>query len=349
MNNRGWMPLLRIMLGGLAASLLLLTGPSALAQDHAAHQADAHATHQMSPEMLAVLRDRIPAYREYTDQQIGLEMQMMGPNEFRYLSDDGLRGETGVLVLIHGFGETGNRVMAEAVQPLAGIFPAAMAAGMSMMGSEHIQSAMDALQAHGAQRIVVVPMVSSRANTLIYQWQYIFGMREHGGFYDVPRVHTDARIIMTDPPADHPLITRIILDHALELSTNPANEVLFVLAHGPIHEAENQAQLETMAGQARRLQELGGFSRVEGVTLQDDAAPAVRAGNVAALRSKIEAATAAGKQVLIVTDLLAARSIQWKIERDLAGLDYKFSVKGITQHPEFRRWFQETVMSAMKQ
>lgn len=343
----------RPLLGWAVACLMALsmvTGADTSANspgNHSAHT-NSHSAHQMSDEMLSVLRERVPSYRSYTDQQIALEMQMMGPNEQRYLSSPDLQGETGLLVLIHGFGETGNRIMSEAVQPMAGIFPTAMAAGMSMMGAEHIQQALDELTAAGSRTVIVVPMVSSANNTLIYQWQYIFNERDQGGFYDVPRVSTDARIIMADPPAGHPLITQIVLDHALEISEDPATETLFLVAHGPIHDKENRQQLAVLAGQARRIRELGGFAEVIPLTLQDDAAPEVRARNVAQLRQLIEQATAKGRRSLIVTDLLAARSIQWKIERDLAGLDYVFSVKGISMHPDFTRWFSEDVMAALK-
>ena len=333
-----------LLLMCLVISTLVFSAPAVAQMDHSQHEMG---NHQMSPEMLKVMRERIPKYQESTDQQIALEMQMMGPNQMRYLSDPSLHAETGLLVLIHGFGETGDRIMTEAVAPMAKIFPTAMAGGMSMMGSDHIQKALDAITKAGAKTIVVVPMASSTDNTLIYQWQYIFGLREHGGFYDVPRVKTDAKIIMADPPAGHPMITRIILDHAKEISKDPANEVLFVIAHGPVHEKENRMQLERMEKQARQIKELGGFSKVVPVTLQDDAKRAVRAKNVENLRHMIEQAQADGKRVLIVTDLLAARSIQWKIDRDLDGLDYEFSVKGISQHPDFVRWFREDVMDAL--
>lgn len=336
----------------LALALLLIPGTQVLAQDHSEHEGSMETMthggdHQMTPEMLAVLRERLPKLRESSDQQIALEMNMMGPNKSRYLSDASVHGETGVLVLIHGFGPTGDRIMTDAVLPLAGIFPTAMSAGMSMMGSEHIQQSLDDLTAAGAKTVIVVPLVSAKRNTLIYQWQYIFGLREHGGYYDVPLVSTDAKIIMAEPPAGHPLIMEIVLDHAVEMSIDPENEVVFIVAHGPVHEEENRAQLKAMAVQAEKIRKLGGFSYVEGVTLQDDAPLAVRAANVAALRKKVEAATADGKRVLIVTDLLAARSVQWKIDRDLAGLDYEFSVKGISMHENFVRWFKEDVMVAI--
>ena len=352
MGNLKKYRLRRLLATGVVVMLATLFASPALAQDHSAHQ-DAggtmsHGDHEMTPKMLAVLRERIPAYRQYPDQQIMLEMQMMGPNKSRYLSPPDQRGETGVLVLIHGFGETGDRIMSEAVQPMAGIFPTSISAGMSMMGSAHIQQSLDDLGAAGSEKIIVIPMVSSKRNTLIHQWQYVFGEREYGSYYDVPRVTTDARVVMADPPAGHPLITEIVLDHALDLSTDPADEAVIIVAHGPIHEDDNQAQLAAMAPQAKRIRERGGFASVEGITLQDDAAPAIRAKNVAKLRAMIEAAQADGKRVLIVTDLLAARSIQWKIERDLEGLDYAFSVKGISMHPNFTRWYQETIMEAMQ-
>ncbi|MDJ0929293.1 MAG: hypothetical protein QNJ73_16770 [Gammaproteobacteria bacterium] len=332
--------------------LITLVGLSLSAQDHAGHAGGAretsHGGHEMTAEMLAVLRERIPAYRDYPDQQILLEMQMMGPDKSRYLSAPDQQGETGVLVLIHGFGPTGDRIMSEAVQPLAGIFPTSMSAGMSMMDSAHIQQSLDDLTRAGAETIVVVPMVSSKRNTLIHQWQYVFGERDRGAYYDAPQVSTAARVIMAEPPAEHPLITQIVLDHALELSADPAKEAVIIVAHGPIHADDNQAQLEAMIPQAARIRQRGGFASVEGTTLQDDAAPDIRARNVEKLRGMIETAQADGKRVLIVTDLLAAQSIQWKIERDLIGLDYEFSAKGISMHPNFTRWYQETILEAMQ-
>ncbi len=335
-------------------ALLVISGATAFAQDHSEHQGPevetmSHGDHQMTPEMLAALRERIPALQVSTDQQVALQMQMMGPNQSRYLSAESLRGDVGLLVLIHGFGETGDRIMTEAVQPMATIFPSAMGAGMAMMGAEHIQKSLDDLQNAGVKTVVVVPMAASKRNTLMYQWEYILGFRDHGGYYDVPRVQTDAKIVMAEPPAAHPQITRIILDHAVELSTDPDDEVVFIIAHGPIHDDENREQLAVMAEQAKRIRKLGGFSDVEGVTLQDDAAPKVRDANIAKIREKIEAATADGKRVLIVTSLLAARSIQWKIERDFAGLDYEFSVKGVSMHPDFVNWFQENVSHTLTQ
>ncbi|MFQ5635650.1 MAG: hypothetical protein ACE5G3_10030, partial [Gammaproteobacteria bacterium] len=134
----------------LVLPALLHWGIAAGAQDHAGHNSAArtmsHGDHQMTPEMISVMRERIPRYRELSDQEIALNMKMMEGNKSRYLSPDKMHADAGLLVLIHGFGETGDRIMREAVQPMAGIFPAAMSAGMSMMDSAHIQKSVDDLE-----------------------------------------------------------------------------------------------------------------------------------------------------------------------------------------------------------
>lgn|GEM_PF-300578 len=305
-------------------------------------------SNMITPEQYAILRDRVPHYKEYTDEQILLEMQMMGGNDWRYLSPEGTTGNTGILVLIHGFGPTGDRVMRDAVKPLGKIFPTAIAAGMSMMGSDHIQAALDKLTEVGAKTIIVVPLVSTEYNSLAYQWDYVFGKRAHGSFLDIPQVKTKAKLLFVKPIEDSPLAAEIILDHAKDLSTDPANELVIIVAHGPHWDKENQENLKILSNLGKTVKQEGGFSDVQVLTLQDDAPMAVRAANVKKLRAMISKADDAGKNVIIVTNLLAARSIQWKIERDLKGLDYKFSVKGISEHPNFAVWLREQVMDTLK-
>jgi hypothetical protein len=61
-----------------------------------------HDDHEMTPEMFAQLREKTPLYREYSDQEIRLSMQMMGPNYSTYVSNKNLVGEIGVIGLGHG-------------------------------------------------------------------------------------------------------------------------------------------------------------------------------------------------------------------------------------------------------
>lgn len=328
------------------------------AMDHSNMDHSAHSTardelgrslygmkHEMSPAMVKELREKVALYRNYSDAEIALSMEMMGPEYAWYISPPGVKGEQGLLILTHGFREQGDKIFRERVQPMANIFPTALGIGMAMMMSDHIQVALDDLVAAGAEEIVVVPVVSSASNELYRQWLYIFGRQENAEFATVPRVKTSAAVRIIPPPGDNPLVAEILLDHAMEISTDPKSEVVIIAGHGPSGDADNAKELKVLAGLARVIREDGGFAAVEGITLQDDSAPEVRAANVKKLRAMVESAQKSGKRVLVVTNLIGARTIQAKLREDLKGLDYKFNNKGIAQHDNFMKWMGEAVRS----
>jgi len=97
---------------------------------------------------------------------------------------------------------------------------------------------------------------------------------------------------------------------------------------------------------AKIVEEDGGFVAAHAVTLQDDAPPEVRAANVERLRALVEGAAKDGRDVLVVTNLIGARTIHAKLRKDLKGLDYKFNAKGISQHDNFTTWIGEIVRAA---
>jgi hypothetical protein len=281
--------------------------------------------HNVTPAMANELRANIPLFADYSDAEIDLSMEMMGSNYEWYLSNAAVSGEQGLLLLMHGFRERGDAAFKEEMQPMATIFPTAMAAGMSMMMSDHIRWGVKDLEAAGVKTIVVVPIVSTKYNTMMRQWQYIFGQYDEASYATVPQVQTSAQILIANPPGDNPLVAEILLDHAMDISEDPANEVVIIAAHGPSFEEDNQA-----------------------ITLQDDAPKSIRDRNVAKLRAMVEGAQADGKQVLVVTNLIGTRTIQAKLREDLKGLDFKFNKNGIAGHSNFMKWMGEAVREQLE-
>jgi sirohydrochlorin cobaltochelatase len=328
--------------------------------DHSDHDMSGHSSerddmgrrlhgmkHQVTPEVLDQLRENVRGWEEISAEEVALSMQMMGSNYEWYISDDDLKGRTGVLILLHGFRDRGDKVFKDQLQPYAEIFPTALAMGMSMMMSQHIQLGIDDLTAAGAERIVVVPIVSTEFNTMIRQWQYIFGEYDEAQYASVPKVQTDLEVVFADPIGDDPLVAEILLDYASQISTDPANEVVIIAAHGPSEDDDNVKQLALMDNIAKVVREDGGYAAVKTATLQDDAPPEVRDANVEKLRGMIESATDDGKQVIVVTNLIGAYTIQSKLRKDLNGLDYNFNAKGLVQHESFIEWIGETVRAQM--
>ncbi len=303
--------------------------------------------HNVTPEVANELRAKIPLFAPYSDAEIGLSMEMMGSNYAWYLSEDDLTGSQGVLLLLHGF-KNADANFKQQVEGMSSIFPMAMAPGMSMMMSDHIQLAVKDIEAAGAETIVVVPIVSTRYNTMLRQWQYIFGLEEEASYASVSRVETDSKILFTNPPGDDPLVAEILLDHAYEISTNPAEEYVIIAAHGPSFAADNVKTLAELESLAKIMREDGDFAGVGAMTLQDDAPPEIRDANVAKLRGMVEAATARGESVLVVTNLIGTRTIQSKLRKDLKGLDYKFNKNGLVANPTFMKWMGEAIREQLE-
>jgi hypothetical protein len=322
----------------LSIAIFLVAQQAALSQEH-----EHHGDHAMTPEMFAELREKVPLYREFTDEQIMANMARMGPNFQVYLSAAELTGEVGVLALGHGFGENGNRQFQDAFAPVADSHPTAVGLGMAMMTSEHIQTAVDALTGAGARTLIVIPATTVDNGGLVLQWQYIFGQRENAPWMSVPRVKTDAQVILAPTPTTDPLMSVILLDYAREYSEEPKSEVVAIISHGPVGEEENRRELSILEEYAVYLRANSEFAEVRAFTLQDDAPSVVRSDNISALRDWVQKAREDGKRVIVLTNLLVKGSVHAKIERDLEGLDYAFNRKGVMLHPVFGNWIQQVI------
>jgi sirohydrochlorin cobaltochelatase len=330
------------MAGFSALAVALACAWPAVAQQYEV-RAPSGMAHSMDKESLDVLRAKVPSYRTMSDDEINASMGRMPPDWTWYGSPDSVKDEIGVLVIAHGSGTNGDRVLQEGVSPLAQKQPTAIGYGMAMMSSFHIQDALDKLTSAGAKTIVVVPAVVTEQSSIYRQWAYLFGRRDDSAYLDVDRVKTKAKVIMAPAMDEHPLVTQILLDHAKAISTTPDNEVVIVLGHGPTFDHENEIELQHIATHAKRIKDQGKFFDAKGLTLQDDAPEATRAANVKKLRTWVSDANAAGKTPLVVGYLISTRGIQDKIAEDLTGLSYKFQTKGLSAHPNFTAWIRTSV------
>ena len=119
-------------------------------------------------------------------------MSRMTPDTAVYLSTPAVRDSIGVLGLGHGYAGDGNDQFKAGYAGVATEHPTAVGLGMSMMGSSHIQAAVNQLEAAGATTIIVLPSETSQTSSLSRHWHYIFGLTDNSGYLEVPRVQTKA-------------------------------------------------------------------------------------------------------------------------------------------------------------
>lgn len=323
-------------------SFALIVSWPVTAQEHAYD----HDHHAMTDEQFAELREKVPLYREMTNEQIIDNMQGMGAGLEMYVSGEEIVDKIGVLALGHGFGPDGNELFRSAYVSTAAKHPTSLALGMAMMSSDFIQAAVDDLTAAGAETILVVPVTTLKSGKLHGQWSYIFGGQDDAPWLSVPRVESDARIVFGPTPSDGPIISEILLDYAKQASREPENEAVALISHGATNAEANAHELTVLEQHANAIRSGSSFAAVQGFTLQDDAPSAIRSANVERMRAWIGSAAREGRRVIVLTTLPVRTNVHEKLRVDLAELDFEMNEKGITEHPLFSEWIESVIASA---
>lgn len=332
-------------------TFLLPSIPKIWAQeDHSADQVadqDEH-QHRMDPAVMQELRDNIPSMSTLTDEQIMAVMRFMPGNYETYVSDANLRGDVGILILAHGTSSEEDQTLLGILPEVSKNRPTAIGFGMAMMSSDHLQIAADKLEAAGAKTIVLVPIVTTTYNSMLRQWAFAFGVLERPAYTTVPRIESNAKIIMARPFENDPLISEIMIDYAAEISTDPDNEWVIMVAHGPEDDPDNVWDTANLERHAQYLRQNTDYAEVLAINLQDDAPPPVRAANVQKLRAWIQVAKSRGKKSLVLS-FVSSRGLEGRITNDLKELDYTFNPKGFQLHKNFAKWVDATVDRALEE
>ncbi len=341
----------------LLSSFLVLFAAPALAGGHdqqTSHNAGGH-KHHVTPEQMKALRQRIPLYDMYSDDQILGFMSLMAnvdgwmtDNNRGWITKGTRKGKVGILTLAHGFKEPGNTQFRAAFQDVATEYPSSYALGMAMMSSDTIASAVQRLEEAGAETIIVMPVTTADNSTLTRQWQYIFGNADEPAYLDTEIVSSKAKLIWTPTPTAHPIVAEIMGDYAKGLSEDPANETLFILGHGPQSKEDNDKELAILAKHAATIKERLGFAEVKYYNVQDDAPPDVRKANVKAIRADVDSEAAKGRRIIAVTTMLTASSVVRRLKEDV-GPKADFEGRGLMEHPRFKDWINEQIEIALAQ
>ena len=223
-----------------------------------------------SEAMFSELRHNIPGLKNLNNKQIMGMMKLMGPNYYWNFDKKDPNQKTAALLLAHGYGEEGDLAFHNSMTDISLNHITTLSLGMSMMTSKHIECALSEIRAKGAEKIYIVPISSTPHNTLVQQWEYIFGLRNDHAYTRVKSLRPDD-VVFLDPISDHQIAKKIVLDYALELSTNPKNETVVIIAHGPVGKTDNELELKLMENLAVYVRENGKFNVVKPFTLQDDA------------------------------------------------------------------------------
>ncbi|MDE0509984.1 MAG: hypothetical protein OXI17_15315 [Gammaproteobacteria bacterium] len=255
----------------------------------------------------------------------------------------------GVMVMAHGGSDEWNAHLAEAVEPLRERYPVEMALGMADAGS--IDDAIRRLESRGVNHVGVVRVFVSGESWYDRTLQILgvqdgapprpdpeqlkemrANMRMPMGFW---KVDTELAFhVSVDGLADAEEIDEVVTSRIRILSSDPANEVAAVIAHGPGDDDENRRWLEKIAERTGHADEQLGLREIRVFTLREDW-PEKRNEAEQEIRSYVEQANSQGLTPIVVPFRLQGFG---PYERVLDELDYRADGLGLLPHENVGLW-----------
>jgi len=278
--------------------------------------------------------------------------------------------KTGILLLAHGGQSAWNEEVVRLAAAVNNTMPVETAFGMAT--KRNIQSAIDRLTARGVSNIVAVPLFVSSNSSVITSTEFLLGLRAeapadlamfakmgHGSgashdshqnegtpFDATTPVRSPAAITMTPALNDHRIVADILLARALAISQRPQDEVVVLVAHGPVSDETNNKWLRDMASLAKHVESKSGYARIEYLTVRDDAPEPIRTKATEELRTVVKRAIGENRRVLIVPLLISYGGIEAGIRKRLDGLDYTISPKALLPDDRLVQWVTDSAKSA---
>lgn len=253
--------------------------------------------------------------------------------------------QIGVVIMPHGSTQPWNDAVETTIKPLMSKYPIEMAYGMG--DPSIIQHAVSRLEQRGIRRIVFVRMYA-----LDHQMKpitdYILGLSDrlpadgHGGGHGSagapPQVRTAAIFSTFGGYEQNPEIAAVLHKRIAELSKDPANETVLLLAHGEETEEGNTKWLSIMNQNIDRLRQEPHCTKlktIKALTVREDW-PQEREKAVAAVRATVEEAGKHGR-VLVIANRLYGSGPYKKM---LRGLTYEINEKGLVD-PILTSWLED--------
>ncbi len=140
-------------------------------------------------------------------------------------------------------------------------------------------------------------------------------------------LNIEANILLTKPLNDNPYVVSILLDRVKQLSTDPKNETVILVAHGPNDENDNRMWLATLQNISTQIKSAYGthtFRNVTYLTLRDDASKEIYNAAKEHFRDLVKEADLDNGRALIVPVLLSKGGIEKRLQKRLDGLDYSW-------------------------
>ena len=259
--------------------------------------------------------------------------------------------EIGVVIMPHGANLIWNDAVERMIGPLTSTYQVEMAYGMG--DSVTIQHAVDRLETRNVRRIVFVRLYAL-ARHLKDRTDYVLGLSNappssghggHDGGRTPPQQIRSASLFASfGGYEESPEVARILHERIMQLSREPAQETVLLIAHGDRTDEGNAQWLSVMQAHIERLRQDPHCAQVKAIraaTVREDW-PEQRDKAVKQIRLMIEEASKNGRALLVADRLYGAGPYKQLFE----GLDYTLNDQGLA-HPALTEWLRTGIDRAV--
>ena len=156
------------------------------------------------------------------------------------------------------------------------------------------------------------------------------------------RVDSDARFRLSlEGLSEAPEMDAVLVERVMALSTNPSNEDVLILAHGPGDDAENERWLQYINERTVTLRSSYDFNNIKVATLREDW-PEKREAAQQIVRDYIGAANDASRTALVIPYRVYGFGPYADV---LEGLDYIADETGLVPHPAVADWIERQIQT----
>lgn len=183
-----------------------------------------------------------------------------------------------------------------------------------------VRKSVDRLTKRGATEIAAVQLFTDSPQSVVVPLEYLQG-------FSVP-------IRTTSAGTDHPMIAEILLSRAMEISRDPAGEVV-VLAGYAVSDAErNSRTLVNLAAAGRQLNSTRRFAGVITIVVRADSPTPAELERMQRPLQRI----ASGRRILVVPVLISSGTSEPHIQAWLQGLPHEIAKTGLLPDARLVDW-----------
>ncbi|MBB5172336.1 sirohydrochlorin chelatase [Texcoconibacillus texcoconensis] len=241
----------------------------------------------------------------------------------------------GVLVIAHGSkNKQWVQRIKDAVSKVEADCPLTVAY-LEFVEGETIADGVRWLERQSVQKIIVIPLFVCSGSSHLEEIQYALGIKSDlSSPTDIERIDTHAEIIWRPAMDDHPLIVEIIKKRVQQLSTDPENEVLLLVAHGSKERRLASIWERKIESIEQTLNESMPFSKVSHAMLLPDRDM---------LNEKAQAVENRKRLIVIPLFLSEGYFTLNVIPKQMEGLAYAWDGKTYLPHDLVSRWIESQI------